>query len=318
LAPAGVAYVVGNFQPGEASMADVEMTLQEAAARLGVHYMTAYRYVRLGQLPARKVGNSWRVGEAAITAFIDGAAAASHSSAGVPGSAKVTSLRRRAEWPERFEARLLAGDSGGAWGVVESALVAGMEPSEVYLGVIAPAMTSIGERWERDEIEVAIEHRASGIVHRVIGRLGPRFVRRGRTRGAVVVGAPSGEQHSLPLAMMADLVRLAGYEVHDLGADVPPESFAEAAAAQPGLIAVGIGITTPGLLPKAAAAVAVVRERCPDVPVVLGGRAVASEELARQAGADAWAPAARDLVAFLDALTARRSRLRAGADDGAD
>jgi excisionase family DNA binding protein len=298
-------------------MADVEMTLQEAAARLGVHYMTAYRYVRLGQLPARKAGNAWRVSETAITAFIDGAASTSAAS-GPPGTAKVTSLRRRAEWPERFEARLLAGDSGGAWGVVEAALVAGMEPSEVYLGVIAPAMTSIGERWERGEIEVAVEHRASGLVHRVLGRLGPRFVRRGRTRGAVLVGAPAGEQHSLPLAMMADLVRFAGYEVHDLGADVPRDSFAEAAATQPGLIAVGIGITTPGLLSEAAATVAVVRTRCPGVPVILGGGAVASEEMARRAGADAWAPAAGDLVAFLDALTARRTRARAGGDDRGD
>ena len=37
------------------------MTLQEAADRLGVHYMTAYRYVRLGKLPATKVGATWVV-----------------------------------------------------------------------------------------------------------------------------------------------------------------------------------------------------------------------------------------------------------------
>ena len=35
--------------------------LGTAAERLGVHYMTAYRYVRLGTLPATKVGAEWRV-----------------------------------------------------------------------------------------------------------------------------------------------------------------------------------------------------------------------------------------------------------------
>ena len=37
------------------------LSLHEAAAELGVHYMTAYRYVRLGMLPAHREGRSWRV-----------------------------------------------------------------------------------------------------------------------------------------------------------------------------------------------------------------------------------------------------------------
>jgi excisionase family DNA binding protein len=36
------------------------LTLHEAADRLGVHYMTVYRRVQLGMLPARKVGGTWR------------------------------------------------------------------------------------------------------------------------------------------------------------------------------------------------------------------------------------------------------------------
>ena len=35
--------------------------LQEAADRLGVHYMTAYRYVRTGRLPATRIGSQWWV-----------------------------------------------------------------------------------------------------------------------------------------------------------------------------------------------------------------------------------------------------------------
>ena len=38
-----------------------EVTLHEAAAMLEVHYMTAYRYVRLGLLPAHKAAGTWRV-----------------------------------------------------------------------------------------------------------------------------------------------------------------------------------------------------------------------------------------------------------------
>ena len=38
-------------------MTEQTLTLAEAANHLGVHYMTAYRYVRTGQLPARKAGD---------------------------------------------------------------------------------------------------------------------------------------------------------------------------------------------------------------------------------------------------------------------
>src|SRR5437763_16574858 len=40
---------------------DVAIDLEAAAARLGVHYQTAYRWVRSGVLPARKVGGEYRL-----------------------------------------------------------------------------------------------------------------------------------------------------------------------------------------------------------------------------------------------------------------
>ena len=40
---------------------DDDLTVQQVADLLGVHYMTAYRYVRTGSLAARRVGTEWRV-----------------------------------------------------------------------------------------------------------------------------------------------------------------------------------------------------------------------------------------------------------------
>ncbi len=48
---------------------DEGLTLHEAAAELGVHYMTAYRYVRLGQLDAVKRSGTWRVSRAELDRF---------------------------------------------------------------------------------------------------------------------------------------------------------------------------------------------------------------------------------------------------------
>jgi len=47
-----------------------ELNIKQVAAELGVHYMTAYRYVRTGRLAARKVGTGWVVRAADLERFV--------------------------------------------------------------------------------------------------------------------------------------------------------------------------------------------------------------------------------------------------------
>jgi excisionase family DNA binding protein len=279
---------------------DVELTLQEAADALGVHYMTAYRYVRLGVLEASKTAGTWKVQRSDVDAFRSGATATI--------DAPVGGGRRRAPWAERLEARLLAGDGRGAWGVIEASLAAGGELESIYVDVMWPALASIGERWASGEIDVADEHRASGIAMRLIGRLGPRFARRGRTRGQVLLGAPAGEQHFLSLAMLGDLIRQQGWEVSDLGADVPPASFAKAAVGcGDDLVAVGMSASTPQRVPALVEAIAAVRAVVPEVPIMVGGMAVAGDDHARSLGADRYVASARDIGAVMESLPPRQT-----------
>ncbi len=263
-----------------------DVTLQEAAEFLGVHYMTAYRYVRLGTLQAHKSGNVWRVRREDLDTF----------RAAVPA---VGVARPPAPWAERLESRLLAGDGGGAWGVVEAALASGGDPRSIYLDVITPAMVSIGERWEKGELDIAIEHRASGVANRLVGRLGPRFTRRGRTLGTVLVGAPAGEHHALPVSMAADLIRLEGYEVSDLGADTPPASFAMAAESLDRLVAVGISVTSPMNLGSARDTIVLLRDQLNNVPIMVGGKAIQSDDMRLDLGADFWVRDSAELPACL-------------------
>ena len=196
--------------------------------------MTAYRYVRTGRLPARREGVQWMVDPAEL--------------------AKMRSPERttrghgtvRSEGPAKLAARMVAGDEPGAWGVVEAALASGVEAADVYLDLLVPALEVVGEGWAVGELTVADEHRATAIALRLVGRLGPRFARRGRKRGTVVVGAPAGEQHGLPSAILADLLRGVGFEVLDMGANTPAASFAETAKEANRLVAIAIAITTPG------------------------------------------------------------------------
>lgn len=261
--------------------------------------MTAYRYVRLGLLHATKQGGVWQVEHSDLDAFRSGTESNSQ------GDGSVTTVtegggRRKAPWASRLEARLIAGDGRGAWGVVEAALAAGAELDAIYLDVLSPAMASIGERWRAGNLDVAIEHRATGIAFRLIGRLGPRFSRRGRTRGSVLVGTPPGERHSLPVAMLGDLLRGEGWEVSDLGADMPIDSFVRTAVGMPDLAAVGVSVTMPEALPAAAELLAALGEAVSGAFLVVGGAAVADLEHARALGAEGWAATARELIELIN------------------
>ena len=271
------------------------LTLNEAAELLGVHYMTVYRYVRLGLLPATKVGGTWQVTHADVEAY---------RAQGEAGPAvAVGGGRQRAPWAARLESRLVAGDTSGSWSVVEAALAAGTEIDAIYLDVISPAMHSIGARWADGELDVSVEHRATGIAFRLIGRLGPRFARRGRTRGVVLLGSPEGERHSLPIALLADLLRGEGWEVSDMGADMPLDSFVNTAKQTADLVSIGVSVTSVTCLDAASRLLATLRSEIDDdVYLAIGGLAVQDGDHAVALGADGWARSAHD---FAEQLTQR-------------
>jgi|SRR5581483_7205411 len=275
------------------------ITLQEAATRLGVHYMTAYRYVRTGRLPGERSGANWLVDPAALDRL--GPAA--------PSAPRPPRGTARAEAPGRLAARLVAGDEAGAWHLVETALTSGLDPDEVYLDLLVPALRGVGDGWADGRLGVNDEHRASGVAVRLIGRLGPRFARRGRKRGTVVLGAPPGEEHGLPCAIVADLLRAARFDVVDLGADTPAASFAAAAAGADRLVAVLIGATTSGRDAALRSTVRALRRRDITAPILVGGAAIAGADHAARLGADGWTGHdGRAVVAAVEQLTGRPPR----------
>jgi len=274
------------------------LTLQEVADELGVHYMTAYRYVRLGLLPASKTAGVWQVVRDDLDTFL------------VSSRTGPVAAGASAPWSERFEARLLEGDAQGAWGVVEAAMAAGADLSQIHLEVISPAMVAMGARWAAGEIDIAVEHQATVIVQRLLGRLGPRFLRRGRSRGSVVIGAPTGESHGLPSAILSDLLRLEGWDVSDLGPDTPASSFLFAARRADHLVAVGVSVTHSDHLGHAGEVCAEIAAAFPDVLKVVGGAAIVDQEHAVSLGADAYATSAEEFAQLLLEHTNSAKKIR--------
>lgn len=292
-----------------------ELNLKQVAAALGVHYMTVYRYVRTGRLPARRAGAGWVVDPADLARFAASPGVGGTSQRDGPGQdgpgrdgPGAGEDRSGLAWRARLRRTLAAGDEAAAWRVLEQALTAGHPPAECYLDLLVGAIDDISGRSLPPDGPVAEEYLAVATASRLVARLGARFRRPGRTRGTVVFGAPLGEHHTLAISVVADLVRLDGFSCLELGADVPPEAFASAAAGAYRLVAVGIGVTRATNLGAVSATVQAVHGVDAKVPVVVGGQA-ADAGLAALVGADAWASDGRRAVEVISDLARARRRL---------
>ncbi len=259
--------------------------LRAAADRLGVHYMTAYRYVRLGTLPARKENGTWQV----RLADLEAVASRDQPRPG-PGGIRWGPYRKQ------LRDRLVAGDEAGSWSLTERARVSGASAEEIHMKLIVPVLQSIGDAWAANDLDIAGEHRASNIAARLVGRLGPSFARRGRRRGTVVIGAAAGDRHSLPIAILGDIVRGHRFDVVDLGADTPPESFIESARAHDDVVAIAVGVGSDDTIDSARLTASRLHQELPGVPVFIGGPAISSELDARTLGADEYGATAIDVA----------------------
>lgn len=282
-----------------------ELNLKQVAALLGVHYMTAYRYVRTGRMPARREGTGWivlRKDIEELSPLIEVPATSICAGNETPQS------RRSDRWRVPLGKTLSAGDETAAWRIIESALAAGLSPSECYLSLLVGAIDDISGRTACHDAPIAEEYLAMATATRLVARLGARFRRPGRSRGAIVFGAPEGEHHTLAISVVADLVRLEGFSCLELGADVPAEAFAGAALAANRLVAVGIGAATANNLPAVAKTVQAIRRVGETVPIVLGGQA-ASEDACRITGADLWAADGKRAVEVIRTFVSQRRTL---------
>jgi MerR family transcriptional regulator, light-induced transcriptional regulator len=187
------------------------MQLREAADALGVHYQTAYGWVRQGMLPARKTAHGYDVSEGDVSAL------AQQRAAGTVPRPEVR-VRDWAAQAGRLYDAIVSGDET----LVRHGfgrLAAGVPLLDLCERVIAPALRRVGEEWAAGELSIATEHRASAICERLVAA---RAVQPpGRPRGIAVTATPPAERHALPALMAAACLREDRWLVHHLAADLP-------------------------------------------------------------------------------------------------
>ncbi len=242
------------------------LDLRSAAAELGVHYQTAYGWVRNGRLPAELVRGRYVVMAGDLRAAQRGRA--------TPASPRRPSTQRLARSSTRMQQALLVGDEPTAQRIALGLLSEGTSAVELIQHVLVPPLLSIGQLWRDGVLTIPVEHRAAAIVERVLGQLTPNP--RGRRRGRALVAAISGDAHSLPTSMAAAALREDHWHVEHLGAGMPPGDLVRFCAERSVDLAV-ITSTNPETADVASDTAAALRAA--GTPTIVGGPGRTLDEL---------------------------------------
>ena len=206
---------------------------------------------------------------------------------------------------EKLNAALIEGDWKPAAAVTRAALAAGVAPLAIVTGHLVPAMDEVGRLFECEEYfvpEMLLSARAMKasmeIVRPLLAATGIEPV------GRVVIGTVKGDLHDIGKNLVAAMLEGGGFEVIDLGADVAPELFIEAASTRnANLVALSalLTVTMPSMKTTIDAFQAAgVRQR---VKIMVGGAPV-TQQYADAIGADGYSDSAGSAVALARKLVA--------------
>ncbi len=188
---------------------------------------------------------------------------------------------------ERYQEALLKGDAELALRVVEDGLSSQIQPTKIYLDVLAPSVVHIGNLWHQGEINVAQEHLAVQIILRQMDHLTRLLSQKKKLGLRVVVTAVENEHHAVGARILADFLAMDGWEVDFLGDNTPTTDLVEFVRQRDAHL-VGLSVTLKENLPHAKRAIREIHALEPSPKIMIGGGVLHSfPNEAGELGADA-------------------------------
>lgn len=127
---------------------------------------------------------------------------------------------------------ILKYDEDAVRSAAEKVLKSGMDAFRAIKEGLTPAMREVGEKFERMEIflpHLTMAAKAMKVGVSVLEEALSKEKRRSLSSGKVVIGTVQGDIHSIGKDIVSTMLNAAGFEVIDLGVDVPIDRFVEAA-----------------------------------------------------------------------------------------
>ena len=178
--------------------------------------------------------------------------------------------------------------------LVSQALEAGSEPKTVLEEGLIAGMNIIGGKFKRNEIYIPEVLIAARAMHAGMSILEPELAATGvKMAGKFIVGTVKGDLHDIGKNLVGMMFKGAGFEVVDLGTDVSPEKFAEAAA--DGADIIGLSALLSTTMTQMKSVIDALKAAGSTAKVIVGG-APLPQSFADEIGADGYAPDAATAV----------------------
>ena len=195
------------------------------------------------------------------------------------------------------------GNRNDARRYTQDAIAAGISPATI-LDALVRGMDDVGQCFQRNEIFVPEMLIAARAMKEAMNFLEPLLVKAGiRPAFTAVIGTVQGDLHDIGKNLVAMMWKGANFGVIDLGTNVPPQKFVDAAREHNAKV-VGLSALLTTTMPAMKETVTAIRQAgLNDVKVVVGGAPV-TQKFADEIGADGFAPDAATAVTVVRQLLA--------------
>ena len=196
---------------------------------------------------------------------------------------------------------VIKGDQKTAVEITQAAIDEGMNPKEILENGLIEGMNYIGVRFKANEVyipEVLIAARAMKMAMEI---LEPKLAEAGvEPIGKAIIGTVQGDLHDIGKNLVIMMLKGAGFEVTDLGVDVPAETFVEKAK-ESGAQVVGLSALLTTTMPAMETAVKAIKDSDVPVKTMIGGAPI-TQAYADKIGADGYSADAASAVDLAKSL----------------
>jgi methanogenic corrinoid protein MtbC1 len=170
---------------------------------------------------------------------------------------------------------------------IDDAINSGVSSADIISEGLSPGLEIVGNKFEEGEFFLPELMLSGSIMKRVLDKIRPHMSSSGgKPSKKVLIGTVEGDIHHIGKNIVTAVLEGDGYEVHDLGEDVPPAAFLDKAGElNPDVIAMSALISIS--VSKMAETIASLKENSILTPVVVGGAAL-TEKNAKTIGADGF------------------------------
>lgn len=200
----------------------------------------------------------------------------------------------------QMKAAVVAGEPEDAARLAAEAVAAGIHPLDALNRGFVPGMDEVGEQYSCGDMFLPELVLAAEAMKSAVAVLEPELARTGTARqvlGRVVIGTVAGDMHDIGKTLVATMLSANGFEVHDLGVNVPAQAFIDKARqVNASIIAMSALLTTTMVQQREFLRAFDAAGLRPGVKVMVGGAPV-TRGWASEIGADGYSPDAISAVA---------------------